>query len=177
MVFARKSFNFKVDLEPALFNLKAIIMINKVTLIGNLGGDPEIRHLENGSSVGRFSVATNESYKDKDGNWQTLTEWHNVVVWRELAERAEKQLKKGMMVYVEGKLSYRKYTGQDGVERNVTDVVANIFRLLEKREGGAANDSRFPAPTAEPVRHSEPSAMPTTADQTQPPANGDDLPF
>ncbi|MBK7938824.1 MAG: single-stranded DNA-binding protein [Lewinellaceae bacterium] len=145
-------------------------MINKVTLIGNLGGDPEIRHLENGAAVGRFSVATNESYKDKDGNWQTLTEWHNVVVWRELAERAEKQLKKGMMVYVEGKLSYRKYTGQDGVERNVTDVVANTYRLLEKREGAA--DSRFPA--AEPVRNTE-STMPTTADAT--PANGDDLPF
>ncbi|MBK8193193.1 MAG: single-stranded DNA-binding protein [Lewinellaceae bacterium] len=148
-------------------------MINKVTLIGNLGGDPEIRHLENGAAVGRFSVATNESYKDKDGNWQTLTEWHNVVVWRELAERAEKQLKKGMMVYVEGKISYRKYAGQDGAERHVTDIVANTFRLLEKREG--SGDSRFPA--SEPSgRNQEASAMPTTADVATE-ANGDDLPF
>lgn len=148
-------------------------MINKVTLIGNLGGDPEIRHLENGTAVGRFSVATNESYKDKDGNWQTLTEWHNVVVWRDLAERAEKQLKKGMMVYVEGKISYRKYTGQDGVERNVTDIVANTFRILEKREG-AGHDSRFPS--AEPARSNMESSIPTTA-EVAPTNNGDDLPF
>ncbi|MEY3194318.1 MAG: hypothetical protein RIQ78_415, partial [Bacteroidota bacterium] len=70
-------------------------MINKVTLIGNLGGDPEVRHLDNGTAVGRFSLATNENYRDKDGNWQKITEWHNVTVWRDLAERAEKQLKKG----------------------------------------------------------------------------------
>jgi len=149
-------------------------MINKVTLIGNLGGDPEIRHLENGTAVGRFSVATNENYKDKDGNWQTLTEWHNVVVWRDLAERAEKQLKKGMMVYVEGKISYRNNTGQDGVERNVTDIVANTFRMLEKREG-AGHDSRFPA--AEPVRSNTESSIPTNAEIAPANANGDDLPF
>lgn len=148
-------------------------MINKVTLIGNLGGDPEIRHLENGTTVGRFSVATNENYKDKDGNWQTLTEWHNVVVWRELAERAEKHLKKGMQVYVDGKISYRKYTGQDGTERNVTDIVANNFRILEKREGGSG-DSRFP--TTEPTRMAE-SAMPTADAVATAPASGDDLPF
>ena len=151
-------------------------MINKVTLIGNLGGDPEIRHLENGTMVGRFSLATNENYRDKDGNWQTLTEWHNIVVWRELAERAEKMLKKGMQVYVEGKISYRKYAGQDGVERNVTDIVANTFRLLERREGGGGNDSRFPAAdtAAAPPRHAEmtPSSQLETA-----PADGDDLPF
>jgi single-strand DNA-binding protein len=148
-------------------------MINKVTLIGNLGADPEIRHLENGAAVGRFSLATNESYKDKEGNWQTLTEWHNVVVWRDLAERAEKQLKKGTMIYVEGKISYRKYAGQDGQERYVTDIVANTFRILEKREGGSTMnaDSRFPA--AEPVGRTA-APMPT-ADAT--PAEGDDLPF
>ncbi|GAB4493478.1 MAG: single-stranded DNA-binding protein [Saprospiraceae bacterium] len=151
-------------------------MINKVTLIGNLGGDPEIRHLENGTAVGRFSLATNESYKDKDGNWQTLTEWHNVVVWRELAERAERQLKKGMQVFVEGKISYRKYAGQDGVERNVTDIVANQLRILEKREGGAGanNDSRFP--TSEPISRAM-SAAPMPTVETSAPADGDDLPF
>jgi len=85
-------------------------MINKVTLIGNLGADPEVRRLEGGVAVARFSLATNESYKDKDGNFQTNTEWHNVVVWREAAERAEKMLRKGMLVYVEGKITYRKYT-------------------------------------------------------------------
>ena len=147
-------------------------MINKVTLIGNLGGDPEIRHLENGTAVGRFSLATNENYKDKDGNWQKQTEWHNIVVWRELAERAEKQLKKGMMVYVEGKISYRKYSGQDGVERNVTDIVANNLRILEKLESNGS-DSRFPN-TEQPARTAA-SSMP--ADAPPPAAEGDDLPF
>ncbi len=147
-------------------------MINKVTLIGNLGGDPEIRHLEGGNSVGRFSLATNENYKDKEGNWQTRTEWHNVVVWRDDADRAEKMLKKGMMVFVEGKISYRKYTDKDGVERNTTDVVASTFRTLEKREGGAGgNDSRFP--TTEPMAKSG-SPMPT-ADVSA--GGDDDLPF
>ena len=149
-------------------------MINKVTLIGNLGGDPEIRHLENGTAVGRFSLATNESYKDKEGNWQTQTEWHNVVVWRELAERAEKQLKKGSPVYVEGKISYRKYTGQDGVERSATDIVANIFRSLERKEG--SHDSRFPS-SEPPSRSASAAPMPTVEAVATVAEGGDDLPF
>jgi single-strand DNA-binding protein len=148
-------------------------MINKVTLIGNLGGDPEVRHLESGVMVARFSLATNENYKDKDGNWQTLTEWHNVVLWRELAERAEKQLKKGATVYVEGKISYRKYTGQDGQERTATDIIANLFRSLERKEGGSG-ENRFPSAEPNNVRMSTPAAEPV-AETT--PAAGDDLPF
>lgn len=152
-------------------------MINKVTLIGNLGADPEVRHLESGVMVARFPVATNETYKDKDGNFQQVTEWHNVVAWRELAERAEKMLKKGMLVYVEGKISYRKYTAQDGQERFVTDIVANTFRLLERREGGGGFDSRFPATEHAPASKS--SEMPATApvNTGDAPADGDDLPF
>ncbi len=152
-------------------------MINKVTLIGNLGADPEVRHLESGVQVARFSVATNESYKDKDGNFQQITEWHNVVCWRELAERAEKMLKKGMLVYVEGKISYRKYTTQEGQDRYVTDIVANTFRLLERREGGGF-DSRFPTAEDTPASKSGASEIPVSE-----PANngndsaGDDLPF
>lgn len=110
-------------------------MVNKVILIGNLGKDPEVRHLEGNVAVARFSVATNENYKDKNGDWQTDTEWHDVVVWRALAERAEKQLKRGMQVYVEGKLTHRKYQDKDGNDRYVTEVVANLFRILEKRDG------------------------------------------
>lgn len=154
-------------------------MINKVTLVGHLGGDPEIRTLENGTPVGRFSVATNENYKDKEGNWQSLTEWHNVVVWRDLAERA-KNLKKGSTVYVEGKISYRKYTDKEGVEKSLTDIVAATFRMLDKREGSNGNESRFP--------NSEPAAMSgnrngsadsaSTMPVDAPPAtDGDDLPF
>jgi single-strand DNA-binding protein len=153
-------------------------MINKVTLIGNLGGDPEVRTLENGTPVGRFSLATNENYKDKDGNWQSQTEWHNVVVWRDLAERS-KNLKKGGKVYVEGKISYRKYTDKDGVERSVTDIVANTLRSLEKAEN-SNYESRFPS--SEP--QNMPSARSSAAEAPAMPADAppvaeqdDDLPF
>lgn len=114
-------------------------MINKVILIGNLGRDPEVRYLEGGSAVAKFSVATNENYRDRSGEWQTMTEWHNVVMWRQLAERAEKQLKKGMQVYIEGKLTTRKWQDQNGNDRYSTEVVANVFRTLGKREGSGTS--------------------------------------
>lgn len=146
-------------------------MINKVILIGNLGRDPEIRHLESGVAVGKFSVATNENYMDKQGNWQTNTEWHNVVVWRGLAERAEKQLKKGSLVFIEGKLTHRSYKDKDGVDRYTTEVVANTFRILEKREGsGSFQDTSFPG--EEPTVTSS-----STTNQPSVPAPDDDLPF
>jgi single-strand DNA-binding protein len=126
-------------------------MINKVILVGNLGKDPDIRTLENGTKVGTFSVATNESYKDKNDQWQTLTEWHNVVVWRGLAERAERELKKGGMVYIEGKLTHRRYQDKDGVERSITEIVANTCNSLEKREKSAAGISTpFPSLADDP---------------------------
>ncbi|HNG89058.1 MAG TPA: single-stranded DNA-binding protein, partial [Saprospiraceae bacterium] len=138
-----------------------------------------IRTLENGTSVGRFSLATNENYKDREGNWQTMTDWHNIVVWRDLADRAKNMLKKGSTVYVEGKISYRKYTDKDGVEKNLTDIVANPFRLLDKREGSGGYDSRFPS--AEPptrANASDAASMtPSSQDTPPPPAEGDDLPF
>lgn len=148
-------------------------------LIGNLGKDPELRHLENGASVASFSVATNENYRDREGNWQTITEWHNVVAWRALADRAERDLKKGSMVYVEGKLTTRKWQDQNGNQRYTTEVVANNLRLLEKRErnelGGA---SAFPSAADEPAR-----TQTTTNTGTSNPVNTpqqlpeDDLPF
>ena len=112
-------------------------MINKVTLIGNLGRDPEVRKLESGASVAKFSVATNENYRDKNGEWQTITEWHNVVAWRALAERAERDLKKGTLVYIEGKLTTRKWQDKDGGDRYSTEVVAYVLRSLERRESNS----------------------------------------
>ena len=109
-------------------------MINKVIFIGNLGRDPEVRHLESGTSVARFSLATNENFRDRDGNWQSRTEWHDIVAWRALAERAERDLKKGMQVYVEGKLTHRKWQDRDGNDRYTTEVVANLIRILGRRE-------------------------------------------
>ena len=111
-------------------------MINKICLIGNAGQDPEIRKLENGTSVAKVSLATKESYKDKKGDWQSTTEWHNLVLWRDLADRAT-NIKKGSLLYAEGKVTYRKYTDKDGVERNATDIVVSSFRVLDKKEGNA----------------------------------------
>jgi single-strand DNA-binding protein len=132
-------------------------MINKVTLIGHLGKDPEIRHFENGGSVARLTVATSDSYKDKDGNWQNQTEWHNVTAWRALAESAEKYLKKGNLVFVEGKLSTRKYTDSNGVEKYATEVIANTLRSLERREKSDGNYNQAPLPSAEDAPYSSPN--------------------
>lgn len=112
-------------------------MYNKIILIGNLGRDPEIRRLESGAVVANFSLATNENYRDKAGNWQTITEWHNVVAWRNLAERAERDLKTGSMVFVEGKLTTRKWQDKDGNDRYTTEVLAAVIRPLDKKDGAA----------------------------------------
>ncbi len=157
-------------------------MINKVILIGNLGRDPEVRTLESGAKVGKFSVATNESYRDKSGEWQTLTEWHNIVVWRGLAERTERDLKKGSMVYIEGKLTHRKWQDKDGVERYTTEVVANLLRTLDRREaGGRTFGDDFPGiqDEAKPSSPSQTNTVATTPTQTvqETPEDDDDLPF
>ncbi len=89
-------------------------MVNRVILIGNLGADPEVKSLESGVSIARLRLATSESYKDKNTNeWKENTEWHTITLWRNLAERAESTLRKGMQIYVEGKLSTRKWTDQE----------------------------------------------------------------
>lgn len=150
-------------------------MINKVILIGNLGQDPEVRHLDSGVAVARFSIATNENYKDRDGNWQTKTEWHNVVAWRNLAEMVERNYKKGNQVFVEGKLTHRKYTGNDGVERNTTEIVANVLRLLEKRDA-QTGPSSIPMPTDKDQSYSTSSTPARPADVDKPEVD-DDLPF
>ena len=108
-------------------------MINKIELIGNVGQAPEIRTLENGQSVARLSVATNESWKDKNGEWQTKTEWHNVVAWRDLADRVASKIEKGMLVYIEGKMTYRKYQNKDGVDVKSADLVARVVKSLERK--------------------------------------------
>jgi len=119
-------------------------MVNRVILIGNLGKGPEVRSLENGATLARFSLATNESYKDKTGNWQQQTEWHDIVVWRNLAKRAQATLKKGMTVYVEGKLTHRTWQDNEGNTKRTTEVVASYFRLLDKKEHGSYGGSSTP---------------------------------
>jgi single-strand DNA-binding protein len=113
--------------------------VNKVILVGNLGKDPEVRHLEGGAAVANFTLATSESYKDKTGARQDKTEWHNIVVWRGLAEVAEKYLKKGMTIYLEGKLQTRSWDDKEGHKRYTTEIVGDTFTILSKKEGNTAS--------------------------------------
>ncbi|KAA5544030.1 single-stranded DNA-binding protein [Adhaeribacter rhizoryzae] len=116
--------------------------INKVILVGNLGKDPEIRHTESGVAVARFPIATSESYKDKTGNKVERTEWHNIVAWRGLAEVAEKYLKKGQSVYVEGKIRTNNYQDKEGIQRYSIEIVADNMTMLGGRGEGSNGQSQ-----------------------------------
>ena len=112
--------------------------VNKVILVGNLGKDPELRYTPSGAAVANFSIATSENFKDREGNRQTKTEWHNIVVWRQLAEICGKYLHKGKQVYIEGKLQTRKWQDRDGNDRYTTEIVADQMQML----GRAGDDSQ-----------------------------------
>lgn len=106
--------------------------VNKVILIGNVGKDPEIRHLDTGVAVANFTLATSESYTAKNGEKVTTTEWHNIVLWRGLAEVAEKYVKKGSKLFIEGKITHRQYE-QDGVTKFFTEIVGNNMEMLNSK--------------------------------------------
>lgn len=105
-------------------------MLNKVILIRRLGKDPEVRYMPNGEAVCNFSVATSESWKDNNGQKQERTEWHNITMYRRIAEISGQYLKKGGMVYLEGKIQSRKYQGKDGIERTAYEIIANEMKML-----------------------------------------------
>jgi len=114
--------------------------LNKVMLIGNLGKDPEVKTLDNGAKIATFPLATSENYKDKEGNRQTRTEWHNLVLWRGLADIAENYLHKGSQIFVEGRLSTRKWEDKEGNTRYTTEVIGDNLVLLNRAgEGGQHN--------------------------------------
>lgn len=116
--------------------------VNKVILIGNLGKDPEVRTLENGTKLVRFSIATSESYNDKTtGERREITDWHNIVVWRGLADVAEKFLTKGQKVYVEGKLKTRSWQDEAGITKYATEVVADNFTMLSPKNENASQQN------------------------------------
>ena len=108
--------------------------VNKVILIGRLGKDPEIRYTNDSTPVANFSIATSEYYKDKNGERQESTEWHNIVAWRQLADISEKFLRKGKLVFIEGKLRTRSWEDKDGNKKYATEVVADNITMLGKRE-------------------------------------------
>lgn len=145
--------------------------VNKVILIGNVGKDPEIRHMENGTSKATFPLATTETYRDREGQRMEQTEWHNIVLWRGLAELAEKYIRKGKQLYIEGKLRTRSWEDRDGNKRYTTEIIADNITLLgglqrrEDQQGGTT--------------HSESAYNAGTTTETVPPIEGptDDLPF
>ncbi|UXX80277.1 single-stranded DNA-binding protein [Reichenbachiella carrageenanivorans] len=146
--------------------------VNKVILVGNLGKDPEVRHLDNGRAVANFPIATSETYKNKQGEKVTNTEWHNIVLWSPLAEIAEKYLNKGGQVYIEGKLTSRSYDDKEGVTRYITEVVGREMTLLGSRpEGAGSSAASQPAASANTTTTSTESAPVEESNEI------DDLPF
>ena len=118
--------------------------INKIILIGNLGKDPELRYTSSGVAVASFTLATNESWKDPEGNVQERTQWHNIVAWRKLAEICGEYLKKGGKIYLEGKLQYRNYDDKNGVKRYVTEIVIDEMLMLDNKGGSATAGETAP---------------------------------
>jgi len=135
--------------------------VNKVILIGNLGKDPEVRYLDSGVAVANFSLATTENYKNKEGERVSQTEWHNIVLWRGLAEVAEKWLKKGSSVYIEGKIRNRKWEDKEGNTRYTTEILGDNMTMLGKKEDSSAEKTKT-TPEQESIPQEE---------------EGDDLPF
>lgn len=143
-------------------------MVNKVILIGNVGADPDVRYLEGGVAVANFNLATTEVYKNKNGERVDQTEWHRIVLWRNLAQIAEKYVKKGSKLYIEGRLRTRSWDDQSGTKRYTTEIYGDVMKLLTpKGENGASNDMP-----------SGPKTAPMPDVPTPPPADeSDDLPF
>ena len=151
-------------------------MLNKVMIIGHVGQDPEVRYTgnaTNGTKVATLRVATSEKYRDKDGNVKEQTEWHSIVCWRQLADVVEKYVKKGMQLYVEGKLVTRSWEDQNGGKKYSTDIVAQTLQLLGKKEGG--QPQRDPAIAgAQQMQRPQSTPLPTIDPSDNP---EDDLPF
>ena len=144
--------------------------VNKVILIGNLGKDPEVRRLENGAMIASFPLATSEVYTDKNsGEKKEITDWHDIVLWRGLAEIAEKYIRKGTKIYVEGKLNKRSWQDKEGNTRYATEVVGDDITILSRLEG---NERATNQPYSQDHRPNPPSAMGDLSDSSD-----DEAPF
>ena len=142
--------------------------VNKVILVGNLGKDPELRYTSSGTAVATFSLATSERFKDRNGEQQEKTEWHNIVTWRNLAEICGKYLHKGKQIYIEGRIQTRSYDDRDGNKRYITEIVADQMQMLGSRGDDAGPRNR---PGDDFDQRPEPQV-------SEPPFNpDDDIPF
>jgi len=141
-------------------------MVNKVILIGNVGKDPEVRYLEGNVAVARFPLATSETYRNKEGEKVTQTEWHNIVLWRGLAKVAEDYVKKGQALFIEGKIRTRSFDDKTGNKRYITEIVGDNMQMLGRRSETGTSQSP-----------EEPEKDKTTENLDNGPAVEDDLPF
>ena len=153
--------------------------INKVILVGNVGKDPVVRYFDKGVAKATFPLATSETYTNQQGETITSTEWHNIVLWRALAEVAEKTIKKGAQVYIVGKIKTRSYVDKDGVNKYITEILADTLLTLEKKQGAGTS-----SPQPDTAKNEVNSKNSTTQSVNEPPAeynsgtqNEDDLPF
>lgn len=152
-----------------IHNKNLIIMsVNKVILVGNVGKDPEVKHLENDLSLARFPMATSERFKNRQGERTERTEWHNIVVWRGLAKVVEDYVKKGSQLYIEGRIQTRKYQDRDGNDRYATEIVADNMQMLDRKGSGDSSQSTASASAAQ-----EPAPSPDYPSQP----DEEDLPF
>lgn len=158
--------------------------INKVILVGTLGRDPEVKYMPSGGAITNVTLATNDSYKDKNtGEKKEITEWHRIVFFNRLAEIAGEYLRKGQQVYVEGSLRTRKWQGQDGQDRYTTEIVANEMQMLGGRQGGGMGAGNYDeAPRANKGGYGGGSSAPAASPASQTPDRGfedfdDDIPF
>lgn len=147
--------------------------VNRVTLLGHLGKDPELKYTPSGQAVTKFSMATSERWKDKNGEWQDRTEWHNIVLWAKMAETANQYLTKGSQVFIEGRLQTRSWDDKDGKKHYMTEIVAQDMVLLGGRGGGERGGSeprRAAAQSGSYAQESEPA-------HGGPEISDDDIPF
>ena len=145
--------------------------VNKVILVGRLGRDPETRYIPNGDAITNFSLATDEQWRDRNGERQTRTEWHNITLFGKLGEIAGQYLRKGSQVFIEGKIQSRKYTGKDGIERTAYDIIGNEMKMLSNRNDGSDSGNNNAAP---PTSNAPPQHESTTAPIDD---IDDDIPF
>lgn len=150
--------------------------VNKAILVGRLGKDPEVRHLDGNSVVANFSIATSESYKNKEGNRVESTEWHNIVLWGRLAEIAEQYLKKGDAIYIEGRLQTRSWEDQQGVKKYTTEIVGSNLQMLGGRNDGQSSGGGSTT-SAQPQQAAQPQQQPAQSQDANMEDPGDDLPF
>jgi len=150
-------------------------MVNKVILIGNVGADPDVKYLEGGVAVANLRLATTERYRNKNGENVDQTEWHNIVLWRGLAEIVEKYVRKGMRLYIEGRIRTRSWDDQNGNKRYTTEIWADNMQMLSYRQEGD-NSGNAPRSYSAPG-HSAPAAPAASAEAPMAPDDSDDLPF